>query len=81
VTPGGFEMSVAMTNCGAAGWVSDRGGYRYDALDPETGERWPPTPESFRRLATAAAEAADYHAFMPDAGAVPRACATTAWSN
>lgn len=24
VTPGGFVMSVAMTNCGAAGWVTDR---------------------------------------------------------
>src|SRR5580704_3592589 len=55
VTPGGFVMSVAMTNCGAAGWVTDRSGYRYDALDPESGERWPPMPESFRRLATAAA--------------------------
>ena len=35
VTPGGFRMSVAMTNCGEAGWVSDRTGYRYDAVDPD----------------------------------------------
>jgi DNA oxidative demethylase len=41
VTPGGFVMSVAMTNCGAAGWVTDRSGYRYDALDPESGKRGP----------------------------------------
>ena len=31
VTPGGHQMSVAMTNCGDAGWVTDRSGYRYDA--------------------------------------------------
>jgi alkylated DNA repair protein (DNA oxidative demethylase) len=41
VTPGGFRMSVAMTNCGSAGWISDRTGYRYDALDPVSGRRWP----------------------------------------
>ena len=28
VTPGGYRMSVAMTNCGDAGWVTDRNGYR-----------------------------------------------------
>src|ERR1700746_1714106 len=44
VIPGGFRMSVAMTNCGRAGWVSDRHGYRYDALDPTTGLAWPPLP-------------------------------------
>ena len=33
----GAAMSVAMTNCGEAGWLSDRGGYRYDRIDPETG--------------------------------------------
>jgi alkylated DNA repair protein (DNA oxidative demethylase) len=38
VTPGGFVMSVAMTNCGAAGWVTDRSGYRYDAIDPASGQ-------------------------------------------
>jgi DNA oxidative demethylase len=41
LTPGGFRMSVAMTNCGASGWVTDRTGYRYDAVDPETGKPWP----------------------------------------
>ena len=37
VTPGGYTMSVAMTNCGRVGWVSDRTGYRYDPADPDTG--------------------------------------------
>ena len=37
ITPGGLRMSVGMTNCGALGWVSDRRGYRYDAIDPERG--------------------------------------------
>src|SRR5579863_5916353 len=42
VTPGGYRMSVAMTNCGLAGWTSDRQGYRYANIDPETGTAWPP---------------------------------------
>src|SRR5512138_1071931 len=54
-TPGGFVMSVAMTNCGAAGWVTDRTGYRYDRIDPQTGEPWPSLPDCFRNLATASA--------------------------
>ncbi|MDD2870246.1 DNA oxidative demethylase AlkB [Neomegalonema sp.] len=72
VTPGGFVMSVAMTNCGQAGWVTDRSGYRYDAVDPETGEAWPPMPESFRALALAAAVEAGYPAFRPDACLINR---------
>ena len=48
VTPGGYRMSVAVTNCGAAGWVTDRAGYRYDAIDPESGVRWPPMPSDLR---------------------------------
>ena len=51
VTPGGYRMSVAMTNCGAAGWVSDRTGYRYDPIDPESGEPWPAMPRVFADLA------------------------------
>ena len=72
VTPGGFVMSVAMTNCGAAGWITDRGGYRYDVLDPESGKPWPPMPESFNSLAAAAAEAAGYSGFSPDACLINR---------
>ena len=71
-TPGGFRMSVAMTNCGALGWVSDRAGYRYDGADPTTGHAWPPMPASFRALATRAAEAAGFAAFAPDACLVNR---------
>lgn len=66
ITPGGFRMSVAMTNCGAAGWVSDRSGYRYDRVDPDTGRSWPPMPASFQRIATAAADAAGFSDYTPD---------------
>ena len=66
-TPGGFEMSVAMTNCGAAGWITDRRGYRYDPIDPLSGAAWPPMPPLFRRLAGAAAAEAGFPAFVPDA--------------
>ena len=66
VTPGGFRMSVAMTNCGALGWVSDRRGYRYDAHDPETGAPWPPMPASFALLARAAAAETGFAEFVPD---------------
>ena len=54
-TPGGHQMSVAMTNCGSAGWVTDRSGYRYDAIDPESGKPWPAMPPAFRELAAQAA--------------------------
>lgn len=67
VTPGGFRMSVAMTNCGRAGWITDRTGYRYEPTDPMTGRPWPALPALFRRLATSAAVAAGYRGFQPDA--------------
>lgn len=67
VTPGGFRMSVAMTNCGAFGWVTDRTGYRYDTLDPVSGRHWPPMPDGFLNLATGAAAAAGFQNFIPDA--------------
>lgn len=67
VTPGGFTMSAAMTNCGAAGWVTDRSGYRYDGIDPESGRPWPAMPSSFLQLAEAAAAEAGYPDFVPDA--------------
>ena len=67
VTPGGFQMSVAMTNCGNAGWVTDRKGYRYTSNDPETGRPWPKMPSVFHRLATEAAEEAGYPSFVTDA--------------
>jgi alkylated DNA repair protein (DNA oxidative demethylase) len=66
ITPSGSRMSVAMTNCGAVGWVSDRSGYRYDRADPDTGRSWPPMPASFQRIATAAAAAAGFSAYAPD---------------
>lgn len=66
ITPGGHRMSVAMTNCGEAGWVSDRTGYRYDPRDPETGKAWPPMPGIFLDLATRATAAAGFASFTPD---------------
>ena len=66
-TPGGRRMSVALTGCGALGWVSDRAGYRYTARDPSSGERWPPMPGCFRDLARAAAAEGGFPAFEPDA--------------
>jgi alkylated DNA repair protein (DNA oxidative demethylase) len=67
VTPGGFRMSVAMTNCGSLGWVSDRRGYRYDACDPLSGRPWPPMPQVFLELARSAAQAGGFPGFTPDA--------------
>ena len=72
VTPGGYTMSVAMTNCGRLGWVTDRRGYRYDTIDPATGKPWPPLPASFHGLATGAAAAAGFAGFEPDACLVNR---------
>ncbi|MSO92067.1 MAG: DNA oxidative demethylase AlkB [Rhodospirillales bacterium] len=71
-TPGGFRMSVAMTNCGQFGWVTDRTGYRYDALDPESGRPWPRMPDSFLRLAGRAATEAGFRQFEPDSCLVNR---------
>ena len=72
VTPGGYTMSVAMTNCGVAGWVTDRTGYRYDRTDPVTGNPWPLMPDCFLDLAVAAATEAGYPAFRPDACLINR---------
>ena len=66
ITPGGFRMSVSMTSCGAAGWVSDRRGYRYDPIDPDSGKPWPAMPPVFGELAAIAAEQAGFTGFDPD---------------
>jgi DNA oxidative demethylase len=72
VTPGGQTMSVAMTNCGTVGWVSDRSGYRYSPRDPQTGREWPRMPEEFLRLALGAATAGGFPQFVPDACLINR---------
>lgn len=72
VTPGGLAMSVAMTNCGRLGWISDRRGYRYAELDPQTGRPWPPMPAVFERLAQASAAEAGFGGFEPDACLINR---------
>jgi alkylated DNA repair protein (DNA oxidative demethylase) len=66
-TPGGFRMSVAMTNCGSLGWVSDRTGYRYTREDPDSGRSWPALPPLFLQLAQQAAAQAGFARFAPDA--------------
>jgi DNA oxidative demethylase len=71
-TPGGYSMSVAMTNCGAFGWVSNPSGYRYSPTDPETGVPWPAMPAPFAELARDAAAALGFAKFVPDACLVNR---------
>ncbi|WP_315776469.1 MULTISPECIES: DNA oxidative demethylase AlkB [unclassified Bradyrhizobium] len=72
VTPGGHQMSVAMTSCGACGWVTDRSGYRYDAVDPDSGQPWPAMPPLFHQLAEQAASEAGFAGFAPDACLINR---------
>jgi len=72
VTPGGFTMSVAMTNCGTAGWVTDRSGYRYDRIDPQTRAPWPGFPPGFADLAARASMEAGYPKFEPESCLINR---------
>jgi alkylated DNA repair protein (DNA oxidative demethylase) len=72
VTPGGDTMSVAMTNCGRLGWITDRRGYRYTERDPDTGATWPAMPLVFARLAREAATDAGFADFSPDACLINR---------
>jgi alkylated DNA repair protein (DNA oxidative demethylase) len=72
LTPGGAHMSVAMSNCGQLGWVSDRRGYRYDAVDPDTGRPWPPMPAVLRAVVEHCAALAGFAGFKPDACLVNR---------
>lgn len=72
IVPGGHAMSVAMTNCGRLGWITDRSGYRYDRIDPETGQPWPPMPACFESLARRAAAMGGFAGFDPDACLINR---------
>jgi len=72
ITPGGYTMSVAMTNCGRVGWVSDRTGYRYDPVDPQTGVPWPAMPGAFLDVAAHAAAEAGFAHYDPDACLINR---------
>lgn len=72
ITPGGHSMSVAMSNCGAWGWVSDRTGYRYERADPLTGQHWPAMPDGFLAIAVQAAAEAGFEGFRPDACLINR---------
>ena len=66
ITPRGYRMSVAMTNCGSFGWITDHNGYRYTTYDPETKQPWPSMPKIFYIMATTAAEKAGFTGFKPD---------------
>lgn len=72
ITPGGYRMSVAMTNCGQAGWITDRHGYRYNAADPQTGRAWPLIPEVFMDIAKRAASCAGFENYLPDSCLINR---------
>jgi len=72
LTPGGQRMSAAMTNCGRTGWVSDRGGYRYQSVDPCTGRPWPAMPKEWIALSARAAACAGFPRFEPDACLINR---------
>jgi alkylated DNA repair protein (DNA oxidative demethylase) len=72
LTPGGRRMSVAMTNCGDVGWVTDRAGYRYAPEDPQTGRPWPAMPDAFLDLAARASARAGFPGFVPDGCLVNR---------
>lgn len=72
VTPGGFRMSVGLSNCGELGWTSDRRGYRYTPIDPDSGSQWPAMPDVFKRLARAAAAEAGFADYEPDACLINR---------
>jgi len=72
ITPGGYQMSVGMTNCGPVGWVSDKSGYRYDPIDPASGRPWPAMPQRFLDQARRAAEEAGFAEYAPDACLINR---------
>ncbi|WP_085710035.1 MULTISPECIES: DNA oxidative demethylase AlkB [unclassified Pseudomonas] len=72
MTPGGFNMSVATSSCGALGWITDRSGYRYSAEDPLSHQPWPQMPEAFHELAQAAALQAGFPEFKPDSCLINR---------
>ncbi|WP_050464166.1 DNA oxidative demethylase AlkB [Herbaspirillum autotrophicum] len=72
MTPGGLRMGVALTNCGALGWISDRRGYRYGPMDPDSEQPWPALPDVFIRLAQDASEQAGFPGFAPDACLINR---------
>lgn len=72
ITPGGKQMSVAMSSCGPLGWISDRAGYRYSPHDPQSGKPWPAMPSSILALAAQAAAIAGFPGYVPDACLINR---------
>ncbi|NBF15216.1 DNA oxidative demethylase AlkB [Pseudomonas sp. Fl4BN2] len=66
-TPGGFTMSARLSSCGELGWTSNCNGYSYSPVDPLRKQPWPAMPDTFLALAEAAAGAAGFEHFVPDA--------------
>ena len=66
-TPGGFTMSARLSSCGELGWTSDCNGYSFSPVDPLRNQPWPAMPDTFLALAEAAAGAAGFEHFVPDA--------------
>ena len=71
-TPGGRRLSVASSNCGALGWLSDAAGYRYSRCDPLSGQPWPALPPLLGELAAQAAAQAGFAGFRADACLINR---------
>jgi alkylated DNA repair protein (DNA oxidative demethylase) len=67
LTKTGGYTSAAITNCGTAGWWSDRRGYRYETTNPATGSAWPKMPESFLNAVALSVRGTPWSDFAPDA--------------
>ena len=67
ITKTGGYTSAAITNCGDAGWWSDRRGYRYETNSPGTATAWPIMPESFLKAVARAVLGTPWPDFSPDA--------------
>ena len=68
----GARMSVAMSNTGQVGWLSDRRGYRYERCDPLSGAPWPAMPPVLQELASQAAALAGFQGYEADACLINR---------
>ena len=66
ITPGGKKINVSVTSMGENGWYSDRRGYRYERIDPVTGNEWPKMPKDIETIISNAAKKAGFENFFPD---------------
>ena len=66
ITPGGKKINVSGTSMGDCGWYSDRRGYRYERIDPITGNNWPKIPKNISSVVSNAAKKVGFGGFIPD---------------